>query len=156
MGQQPLTPDSQTTDAIDFAFTIATDKLSAQLATADQVDTKLGVVIAALASVAALYSATAVVKVAGLLFLVPAAVAFIGYRARNWQNPPNPGALTQKYMDQGKSEMQIQALAVILEAYGVNQAQLARKAQLFNLSLVLTLVAVVLVLLLSLALPPTK
>lgn len=156
MAQQPLTPDSSAADAIQFAFTIATDKLSSQLTTADQVDTKLGVVIAALASITALYSATAAVKVAGLLILVLAAVAFIGYRARNWQNPPDPEALAQKYMDQGKSEMEIQALAVILEAYGANQAQLARKAKLFNLSLVLTLVAVVLVLLLGLALPPTK
>ena len=91
------TPDPQTVDAIDFAFSVAADKLSAQLATADQVDTKLGVVIAALASIAALYSATAAVKVAGLLFLVPAVIAFVGFRAREWQNPPDPRSLSEKY-----------------------------------------------------------
>jgi hypothetical protein len=149
-------PDPQTLDAIDFAFSVATDKLSAQLATADQVDTKLGVVIAALASIAALYSATAAVKVAGLLFVVPAVVAFIGFRAREWQNPPDPGALTRKYMNLGKPEMQLQGLAVILEAYDVNQDHLSRKETLFNVSLFLTLAAVFVVLLLSLALPAGK
>jgi hypothetical protein len=97
------------------------------LATADQVDTKLGVVIAALASIAALYSATAAVKVAGLLFVIPAVIAFNGFRAREWQNPPDPRALTRKYMNLGKPEMQLQGLAVILEAYDVNQDQLSRK-----------------------------
>jgi len=145
--------DREIVEAIDFAFTVATDKLSAQLANADQVDTKLGVVIAALASIAALYSATAAVKVAGLLFIVPGAIAFYGFRTREWQNPPDPNVLTQKYMDVGKTEMQVQALAVILEAYEVNQAQLSRKASLFNLSLALTLAAVFLMLLLSVALP---
>src|SRR5487761_346677 len=143
----------QLIEAIDFAFTVATDKLKAQLTTADQVDTKLGVVIAALASIAALYSATAAVKVAGLLFIVPAGIAFFGFRAREWQNPPDPNALAQKYMSLGKTEMQLQALAVIFEAYEANKAQLSRKAGLFNLSLALTLAAVVLVLLLNVAIP---
>lgn len=149
-------PDPQALDAIDFAFSVATDKLSAQLATADQVDTKLGVVIAALASIAALYSATAAVKVAGLLFVVPAVVAFIGFRAREWQNPPDPRALTRKYLDLGKPEMQLQGLAVILEAYDVNQDHLSRKETLFNVALFLTLAAALVVLLLSLALPAGK
>ncbi len=156
MAAKPRTHDREIVEAIDFACTVASDKLSAQLATADQVDTKLGVVIAALASIAALYSATAAVKVAGLLFIVPAAMAFFGFRTREWQNPPDPNVLTQKYMDLGKTEMQVQALAVILEAYEVNQAQLSRKASLFNLSLALTLAAVFCVLLLSLALPAGK
>ncbi|HXC77209.1 MAG TPA: hypothetical protein VNU19_09160 [Candidatus Acidoferrum sp.] len=149
-------PESETVDAVDFAFSVATDKLSAQLATAGQVDTKLGVVIAALASVAALYSATSVLKVAGLLFIVPAAIAFFGFRAREWQNPPDPNALIRKYMNLGKTEMQLQALAVILEAYEANKAQLARKAALFNWALGLTLAAGVLVLILSVALPSGK
>ena len=149
-------PDSATVDSIDFAFSIATDKLSAQLATANQVDTKLGVVIAALASIAALYSATAVLKVAAILFMVPAAIAFFGFRARDWQNPPDPDALARKYMNLGKTEMQLQALAVIFEAYEANKTQLSRKAALFNWSLGLTLAAVVLVLILSVALPSGK
>jgi hypothetical protein len=153
---EPSARDHEIVEAIDFAFTVASDKLSAQLANADQVDTKLGVVIAALASIAALYSATATVKVAGLLFIVPAAIAFFGFRTRDWQNPPDPNVLTQKYMDLGKTEMQAQALAVILEAYEVNKDQLSRKASLFNLSLALTLAAVFLVLLLSLAMPTGK
>lgn len=153
MAAETRARDREIVEAIDFAFTVATDKLSAQLANADQVDTKLGVVIAALASIAALYSATAAVKVAGLLFIVPGAIAFYGFRTREWQNPPDPNVLTQKYMDVGKTEMQVQALAVILEAYEVNQAQLSRKASLFNLSLALTLAAVFLMLLLSVALP---
>src|SRR5487761_574870 len=136
-------PDPATGDAVDFAFSVATDKLSAQLATADHVDTKLGVVIAVLASVAALYAATA-------------AIAFLGFRAREWQNPPDPSALTRKYMNRGKTEMQLQALAVILEAYEANKAQLSRKAALFNWSLGLTLAAVLLVLILSVALPSGK
>jgi len=149
-------PDAETHEAIDFAFSLATEKLSVQLGTADQVDTKLGVVIAALASIAALYSATAAVKVAGLLFVVPAVVAFIGYRAREWQNPPGPTTLIRKYMDLGKSEMQLQGLAVILEAYDLNQDQLSRKETLFDASLTLTLAAALAVLLLSLALPAGK
>lgn len=40
MAQAPI-PASQLADAVDFAFAVATDKLSARLATADQVDTKL-------------------------------------------------------------------------------------------------------------------
>lgn len=142
----------QLAEGIDFAFVVATDKLSSQLSTADQVDTKLGVLIAALASVTALYSATAAVKVVGFLFLVPAVIAFIGYRAREWQNPPDPTTLT-KYANLGKQAMQEQALAVILEAYSVNRAQLAFKAGLFNLSMWATLGAVVVVLILSLVLP---
>jgi hypothetical protein len=149
-------PGSETVDAIDFAFSVATDKLSAQLATADQVDTKLGVVIAALASVAALYSATAALKVAGILFMVPAAVAFFGFRAREWQNPPDPIALARKYLSEGRTEMQLQSLAVILEAYEANKQQLSRKAALFNWSLGLTLAAGALVLILSVALPSGK
>lgn len=149
-------PDPATGDAVDFAFSVATDKLSAQLATADHVDTKLGVVIAVLASVAALYAATAALKVAALLLIVPAAIAFLGFRAREWQNPPDPSALTRKYMNRGKTEMQLQALAVILEAYEANKAQLSRKAALFNWSLGLTLAAVLLVLILSVALPSGK
>jgi hypothetical protein len=150
-GSDVLSPELA--EGIDFAYGVATDKLSAQLSSADRVDTKLGVLIAALASVAALYSATATFKIAGLLFLVPAGIAFVGYRAREWQNPPDPTALTTKYAKQGKTAMQEQALAVILEAYGVNQEQLARKSGLFNLSLWATLTVVVLVLLLSLVLP---
>jgi hypothetical protein len=91
-----------------------------------------------------------------LLFIVPAGIAFFGFRARVWQNPPDPGVLAQKYMDLGKTEMQLQALAVIFEAYDGNKAQLSRKAGLFNLSLALTLAAVVLVLLLSVAIPAGK
>jgi hypothetical protein len=145
-------PGDQLAEGIDFAFEVATDKLSAQLTTADQVDTKLGVLIAALASVTALYSATAAVKVAGFLFLIPAVMAFIGYRAREWQNPPDPTTLT-KYANLGKRAMQEQALSVILEAYSVNRAQLSFKAGLFNLSLWATLAVVVLVLILSMVLP---
>ncbi len=149
-------PDVERTSAIDFAFAVATNKLSEQLSTADQVDAKLGVVIAALASVAALYSATAPDKVAALLFLILAAIAFIGYRAREWQNPPRPDALTDKYLALGKVEMQRQSIAVILEAYETNRGQLSRKATIFNWSLVATLVSVSLVLLISLALPSGK
>ena len=126
------------------------------MATADQVDTKLGVVIAALASIAALYSATAAVKVAGLLFLVPAVIAFVGFRAREWQNPPDPRSLSEKYMGLGKAQMQLQGLAVIPEAYSVYQDQLDRKSALFNLSLILTLVAALIVLVISLVMPAGK
>jgi hypothetical protein len=149
-------PPPQHAEAIDFAFQVASDQLSSQLATASEVDTKLGVVIAALASIAALYSATGAIKVAALAFLIPAVIAFIGYRAREWQNPPEPDALINKYLNDGKSEMQLQAIAVILEAYASNQTQLSRKAQIFNWSLLATFGAVGFVLLLSVVVPTAR
>jgi hypothetical protein len=147
-----LSDSVATADGIDFAYQVSAEKLASQLETIDKVDAKLGVLIAALVTLASLYTATAKSGIAALILLIPAATSGIGYASRNWANPPNPVRLSE-YANLGKQRMQEEALAAILEAYPVNDAELTKKALLFNLSLILAILAVIGLILLTVLLP---
>jgi hypothetical protein len=143
-----------TPDGIDFAYQVAAEKLSSQLDVIDKLDAKLGVLIGALVTLASLYTATAKSAIAALILLIPAATSAVGYASRGWANPPNPIRLSE-YANLGKQRMQEEALAAILAAYPANDIELEKKARLFNVSLILAIVAVVGLIILTALLPKT-
>jgi len=114
----------------------------------------MGIPIGALVTLVSLYTATAKSVLAALILLVPAVTSAVGYASRGWTNPPNPIRLAE-YANLGKQRMQEEALAAILAGYPSNDTELEKKARLFNVSLILAVVAVVGLNILTAVLPKT-
>ena len=147
-----LSNTAATPDGIDFAYQVAAAKLASQLDTIDKLDAKLGVLIGALVTLASLYTATAKTGIAALILLIPAVTSAFGYASRSWANPPNPVRLAE-YANLGKQRMQEEALASILAAYPVNDEELSKKSTLFNVSLILAILAVASLIVLTVLIP---
>lgn len=143
----PTTPLPPTPPGLAEAYDNAAKKLADQLSQIDQLDTKLGVVIAALAvAVGAFIVATFSPSVRAVFAVLLAASMIQATRAflvRRYADAPDPVAYARK-ANLAVQAMQQTFLPNLLRAYDSNAVKIAQKGQLLNQAVfAVTLAAVV-------------
>jgi hypothetical protein len=149
MASPPPTPPIPGAPAgIAFAYDTATQRLSDQLAQIDGIDTKIGVVAAAIGvAIGLLFSGTPelwIKVVLGVLLggsFVSAALAFYGGRVQ-YLNAPDPNSVTL-FNTLAEEVIKTLFIANVIAAFNLNQERLDDKVRFFKIALVLLAVGAI-------------
>jgi len=118
------------------AFDVASERLASQLKDIADLDTKIGVAIAALGVVVAAFVAQRLPGVLEALFsawlLVGLIQAIRAYLVGRYEVAPEPRPLAEKYSNQPADQVKWTALPAILDAIDANQPKLFHKGLRLN------------------------
>lgn len=118
------------------AFDVATQRLAAQLKDIADLDTKIGVAIAALGLVVVAFVAQRLPGVLEALYsawlLVGLIQAIRAFLVGRYEVAPEPRPLAEKYSNQSSDQMKWIALPAILDAIDANQPKLFQKGLRLN------------------------
>jgi hypothetical protein len=145
-------PRTGTAPGATFAYDVFVATIREQRHDLEQIDVKLGVLIAALAAAiaAALANGSRVSTVVASVLLVPIVIASAGLRVRKGRNDPDPLTVV-RFAGDDPSYIKQRALNSLMGAFADNQVDLEKKARYFNQALFAALL-VILVLVLGKAL----
>jgi hypothetical protein len=130
-------PRTATVPGAEFAYDLFAEKLKSQRHDLEQIDVKLAVVAAILATGAG--GALAMTGPAGIalavLLLIPLFLAALGLRVQKGRNDPDPMTLV-KYAGDEPSYMKQLALRSMMKSFGENQDDLENKAWFLNRTII--------------------
>jgi len=136
--------------AIDLVYDVARTKLTEQLASIEQLDTKAGVLVGALVAATGVFLATghlvlwARVTFASILVL-SIAIALIAFVVRQYEDAPDPETFVGYAMLEG-AEAKTLTLRDVLRAWRLNERKVVLKGRLINFSLMVAGIGVVIAL----------
>jgi hypothetical protein len=141
-----VAPD-QVPAAIDLVYEVARTKLSEQLTSIEQLDTKAGVLVGALVAATGVFLATghlpswarAFFAIFLILSIMLALVAFV---VRKYEDAPNPATFVA-YAGLEPGEAKVLTLSDVVVAWQLNERKVVLKGKLINWSLVVAGVGII-------------
>jgi hypothetical protein len=131
---------------IDFVYQVAEDKLTSQLASINELDTKAGVLVGALGAAIGVFISfghfthSQEIVIAAVLLLATACAAR-AFLVGDYQDAPNPTRVTALAQLQ-PDEIKVLTLQDLLDAKNDNDPKLFRKGRLINASIAIAAIAI--------------